>query len=415
MSRRLDGRSNQSAIPIAFYAPLKPPCHPNPSGDRLIARLMLQALAKAGFEPQLASRFRSREGQGDPVHQRRLKAVAVQLAERLIRRYRKLPRAQRPQLWFSYHLYHKAPDWIGPRVSQALGIPYVVAEASYAAKQADGPWAIGLADTAAAIGQAELILSLNPQDDEGLRQCRADAPLRRLYPFVANASDSAVDNRREQLAQRLQLDPNSRWLICVAMMRPGDKLHSFQLLADSLQQLPTQDSAAGSNSTPPQPWQLLIVGDGKARDQVEQFFAPLQTRVRFLGRLQPSQIQPLLQASDLYVWPAVNEAFGMALLEALQTGTPVLAGDEGGVSSLVEDGNNGWLTPARDSNAFAQTLQQLLEHPERLTKAGTHGRDRVDRYHSLQAAGQRLQQLLLPLIGPTASGFQSDTRKPSDA
>ncbi|RDE19556.1 glycosyltransferase [Motiliproteus coralliicola] len=414
MSRGRHSRTEPSATPIAFYAPLKPPCHPNPSGDRLIARLMLQALAGAGFEPQLASRFRSREGQGDPIRQQRLKSVAQRLADRLIRRYRKLPADQRPRLWFSYHLYHKAPDWIGPRVSQALGIPYVVAEASYAAKQANGPWANGLADTTAAIEQAELILSLNPQDDEGLRQCRADAPIRRLYPFVPGVCDSAVENPREQLAQRLQLDPDSRWLICVAMMRPGDKLHSFQLLADSLQQLPTQDSAS-SNSTLAQPWQLLVVGDGRARNQVEQLFAPLQSRVRFLGRLQPSQIEPLLQASDLYVWPAVNEAFGMALLEALQAGTPVLAGDEGGVSSLVENGNNGWLTPARDSNAFAQTLQQLLQQPERLTEAGTNARERVDRYHSLHAAGQRLQRLLMPLISPTAAGSQSDTRKPSDA
>jgi len=39
------------------------------------------------------------------------------------------------RLWFTYHHYYKRPDWLGPRVSAALGIPYIVAEASHAAKR----------------------------------------------------------------------------------------------------------------------------------------------------------------------------------------------------------------------------------------------------------------------------------------
>src|SRR3546814_1683340 len=54
-------------------------------------------------------------------------------------RYQALPARQRPQLWFTYHLYYKAPDWIGPKVARALRIPYVVAEASVAYKRASGP------------------------------------------------------------------------------------------------------------------------------------------------------------------------------------------------------------------------------------------------------------------------------------
>ena len=60
---------------IAFYAPLKPPDHPVPSGDRQIAQLFLAAMRLAGHEPILASRFRSYEGSGDPVRQARLAAL----------------------------------------------------------------------------------------------------------------------------------------------------------------------------------------------------------------------------------------------------------------------------------------------------------------------------------------------------
>ncbi|MEH6648393.1 MAG: glycosyltransferase family 4 protein [Motiliproteus sp.] len=392
---------NQAARPlIAFYAPLKPPTHPNPSGDRLLGRLLQQALHRAGFEPQLASIFRSYDRDGDPTRQQRLKAIATRLAARLIRRYQRLPAAQRPALWFSYHLYHKAPDWIGPIVSRALQIPYVVVEASYARKQADGPWHLGLQDSAEALQQAAMVLCLNPADHAGIRQCRADAPLHALAPFLDLTPFDQLDGSvsKAHLARTFAsypspspppnspLDPTKSWLICVAMMRPGDKLRSYQKLSEALQPLKGQQ------------WQLIVVGDGKARNEVENAFSTLRSQVCFTGKLSPQQLQPLLHASDLYLWPAVNEAFGMALLEAQAAATPVLAGDEGGVSSVVDDGNSGWLVAAGDSRAFSDQLQRLLQQPQRLQQAGQQAQQRVTQRHSLDAAGQRLRQLLSPLI-----------------
>src|SRR4030095_4370142 len=76
--------------------------------------------------------------------------------------------SRRPQAWFTYHLYHKAPDWLGPPVSRALGIPYLVAEASHAPKRAGGPWDLGQRAAAAAIAAADAILVLNPTDRDCL-------------------------------------------------------------------------------------------------------------------------------------------------------------------------------------------------------------------------------------------------------
>lgn len=386
---------------VAFYAPLKPPTHPNPSGDRLLGRLLQQALQRAGFESQLASIFRSYDRDGNPTRQLRLKAVATRLAARLVRRYQRLPASQRPALWFSYHLYHKAPDWIGPIVSRALKIPYVVVEASYAKKQENGPWQRGLHDSAQALQQAAMVLCLNPADQAGIRQCRADAPIQPLAPFLDLAAFDQFDRAQSkqqiartytrELALDPPLDPTRPWLICVAMMRPGDKLRSYQKLSESLQPLKAQH------------WQLIIVGDGKARREVESAFSTLRSQVCFTGKLSPQQLQPLLHASDLYLWPAVNEAFGMALLEAQAAATPVLAGNEGGVSSVVDDGDSGWLIPAGDGQAFSQQLKLLLQQPEALKQAGQQAQLRVARQHSLDAAGQRLQQLLFPLIKSTTN------------
>src|SRR5205085_7329937 len=89
------------------------------------------------------------------------------LAERLLRRWRNEP-AQAPDLWFTYHLYYKAPDWLGPAVSAALGIPYVLAEASCAPKREGGPWQIGHRAVEQALRRADLVFGLNPADRDGV-------------------------------------------------------------------------------------------------------------------------------------------------------------------------------------------------------------------------------------------------------
>src|SRR5690349_17412437 len=133
---------------IAFYAPLKPPDHPVPSGDRQIARLLMKALARAGHQTTLASHFRTFDGRGDAERQVRMRTVGKRIAERLVAR---MTAESTPDVWFTYHVHHKAPDLLGCEVSRALGIPYVIAEASVAPRRRDGPRSAGYADALAAI------------------------------------------------------------------------------------------------------------------------------------------------------------------------------------------------------------------------------------------------------------------------
>ena len=70
-----------------------------------------------------------------------------------------------PGLWFTYHLFHKAPDLIGPPACRAAGLPYLVAEASFAPKRATGPWAGGHEPVRDAIGLADHVFFLNPDDE----------------------------------------------------------------------------------------------------------------------------------------------------------------------------------------------------------------------------------------------------------
>jgi len=224
---------------VAFYAPLKPPMHPVPSGDRRVARLLMDALAEGGHAVELVSRFRSWDGAGDGARQARLREVGARLAKRLARRLLNRPAHLQPELWFTYHLYHKAPDWLGPPVSAELGIPYVVAEASVADKQADGPWAEGHAASIEALRRADAVFELNPADEPGVRpHLPGPGRLHPLPPFLDIAPYAEARRARlcyrDSFADELDLPKDEPWLLAVAMMRPGDKLASYRALAAAL-------------------------------------------------------------------------------------------------------------------------------------------------------------------------------------
>src|SRR5207244_12600100 len=95
------GSRLKAAMRVAFYAPLKPPDHPVPSGDRRMAQLFLDAWRHAGHEPFLASRLPNYDGAGDPLRQARLVRIARRSASRMLRQWQPQPETA-PGLWFSY-------------------------------------------------------------------------------------------------------------------------------------------------------------------------------------------------------------------------------------------------------------------------------------------------------------------------
>ena len=110
-----------------------------------------------------------------------------------------------------------------------------------------------------------------------------------------------------------------------------------------------------------------MVGDGEAREEVAQLFSSMTQRVHFHGQIEGrADLTALYETADLFVWPAVNEAYGMVLLEAQALGCAVAAGAYGGVASVVPDGETGTLTPPGDVTAFADALSDLLQDWKRL-------------------------------------------------
>jgi glycosyltransferase involved in cell wall biosynthesis len=113
---------------------------------------------------------------------------------------------------------------------------------------------------------------------------------------------------------------------------------------------------------------LLLVGDGPERAACETLARELdqQKHVRFLG--QRSDIAQLLAAVDLVVMPSHSEGLGLAAVEALAAGRPVVAFDVGGLREVVSDDENGRLIAAGDCNAFAAAVTSIVHDRERCAR-----------------------------------------------
>lgn len=348
---------------IAFYAPMKPPDHPTPSGDRRMARLLMQALEKAGYDTGVASELRSRDGVGNPDAQAALIREAALELERLTAHWHNDP----PALWFTYHCYYKAPDLLGPALADHFGIPYVIAEASRARKRLTGPWAAFARRAESAIDRADLLLAMTEHDRSALdRDARNGQQIADFPPFI-DIGPVAVSKAQSSTLR----------LLTVAMMRGPDKRASYRRLATALRGL---DSGA---------WCLTIVGDGPERAEVEAMFEAYGDQVIFAGQISDEhRLQTYYAQSDVFVWPGVNEAYGMVYLEAQAAGTAVVAEDWPGPRSVIAPSSA--LVPKDDARAFRDAIMRLSADPE----AGRAARRHVLNHHEIDGASARLKSLL---------------------
>ena len=111
------------------------------------------------------------------------------------------------------------------------------------------------------------------------------------------------------------------------------------------------------------PATLLMIGDGPEREDAEKEARDLEVGqdVRFLGRID--SVASLLQASDLFLLPSQTESFGLAALEAMACGCPVVATRAGGIPEVVDDGVSGILEPVGSVEAMGRRAVELLRNP----------------------------------------------------
>lgn len=161
-------------------------------------------------------------------------------------------------------------------------------------------------------------------------------------------------------------EPGEKILIHISNFRPVKRLEDVvRIFARVARRIPSR---------------LLLVGDGPDRGRAQLLAEQegIASRVIFLGKQE--SVAELLACSDLLVLPSESEAFGLAALEGMSCGVPVVATDVGGVPEVVTHGETGFLAPVGAVDEMAEAAVELLSDPARWLKASQAARAAAERY-----------------------------------
>lgn len=140
---------------------------------------------------------------------------------------------------------------------------------------------------------------------------------------------------------------------------------------------------------------LTIVGDGDDRAHLEQMAKPLGASVTFAGFKSQQGVAEALREADIFVLPSFAEGLPVVLMEALASGTPVIATQVAGVNELVEHGTNGFLVPAGDNVSLTQRMLDMAADPALRASMGEHGQAKVAREFDVRIEAARIASLFL--------------------
>jgi len=183
----------------------------------------------------------------------------------------------------------------------------------------------------------------------------------RVIPNFISAADyypPADDAFRRRLAPK-----GHRVLVHVSNFRPVKRVGDVvKIFASVRKELPAT---------------LVLVGDGPDRDAAEQHVDGLGLRkdVRFLGKVE--NVGDVLRGADLFLLPSATESFGLAALEAMACGVPVIASAAGGIPEVVEDGKTGFLAPPGAVTTMAARAVQVLQNADEHARLKQQAADRA--------------------------------------
>jgi D-inositol-3-phosphate glycosyltransferase len=252
---------------------------------------------------------------------------------------------------------------------------------------------------------AERIVATSPQEKEHMRTLVSTKGSIDIIPCGTDIQKfGCVD--RQAAREELRIDPEAKLVLYVGRFDPRK---GIETLVRAIGQSQFRDSDK---------LQLIIGGgsrpghsDGIERDRIESIVSELGISdfTTFPGRLSQEILPYYYAAADVCVVPSHYEPFGLVAIEAMASGTPVVASDVGGLQFTVIPEETGLLPTPQDPAAFSSAIDRILSNPHLRDKWGQGGRQRVENKFSWDGVASQLSQLYIQIAQATLEKTLQET------
>ena len=259
------------------------------------------------------------------------------------------------------------------------------------------------------LAKSDLVIATSPQERDSLRRLISHEGKIEIIPCGTDLQTFACLDQ-DAARQQLKFTPAQKLVLYAGRFDPRKGL-------DTLVRAMADEAMAGHGDS-----QLLIAGgsrpgqaDGQERDRIESLVEALDlsARVRFLGRVDQDLLSTYYAASDVCCMPSHEEPFGLAALEAMACGTPVVASAVGGLNFTVLPEQTGLLVAPGDSSQLGQAIARMLGDRSWAAHLGRASRARVEAHFSWDGVAGRLDQVYGELLKDLHSEFFAAMNVPS--
>lgn len=255
-----------------------------------------------------------------------------------------------------------------------------------------------LAVEKACLEQASRVVATSPQEEQHLRSLVSRQGQIEVIPCATDVERFGSISRIEA-RQHLGIDLDTKMVFYVGRFDPRK---GIETLVRAVHQIQSADCdrnlrlVIGGGSRPGR-------SDGQERDRIEGIVNSLgmESFTEFPGRISDDDLPIYYAAADVVVVPSHYEPFGLVAIEAMASGTPVVASDVGGLQFTVIPEQTGLRVPPKDVAGFAQAIQRILDNPDWQHQLGQNARQHVEQRFSWDGVATELSNLYRELLQET--------------
>ena len=291
------------------------------------------------------------------------------------------------------HAIFNYPTTVGMAIARAKGLPYIVRPIGslcrWSLEQGQAKKQLYLRTVGRRLLQASDALHFTTPQEQQEALAAGFAGASFILPHGVQMPTPMVD-AQENVRERLSIPADHAVLLFLSRLHPKK---GIEHLIDALAAMPDEK------------FTLIIAGSGEAdyETAINQRIQSLglSQRVRQIGFVSGEWKSRLLQGADLFVLPSYSENLGIALLEAMAAGLPVVTTPEVAIAPLIQQHQTGLVTTAHPPD-LAAAIQHYLHHPDQARSDGQQGRILVETEFSWPTQAARLMEQYAQLIQQSA-------------